>query len=194
MIDSRFRNPYQRWIVEPILKTQAIQRFSPNTLTLFACLFGISILPLLALHYSHLALAALIMTGFLDTLDGSLARHLKTTSPKGTVFDITSDRLVEFSIILGLYAFDPTHRALGTLLMLGSVLICVTSFLVVGIFEDNQTEKGFHYSPGIMERAEAFLFFGAMILFPSYFMILAILFTSLVFLTAVIRLRQFAHS
>ena len=134
------------------------------------------------------------MTGFLDTLDGSLARHLKTTSPKGTVFDITSDRLVEFSIILGLYAFDPTHRALGTLLMLGSVLICVTSFLVVGIFEDNQTEKGFHYSPGIMERAEAFLFFGAMILFPSYFMILAILFTSLVFLTAVIRLSQFSKT
>jgi hypothetical protein len=80
-----------------------------------------------------------------------------------------------------------------SLLMLGSILICVTSFLVVGIFLENTSQKSFYYSPGLIERAEAFLFFVLMILFSKAFSILAVIFSILVFLTAALRLYQFAQ-
>lgn len=104
------------------------------------------------------------------------------------------DRIVEFSAVLALYLFDPQHRATLTILMLGSILLCITSFLVVGIFSNNTSQKSFYYSPGIMERAEAFLFFIVMTLFPDYFNFLAAVFCFLVCLTALIRLFEFKRS
>lgn len=125
-------------------------------------------------------------------LDGSLARHQNKTSPIGAALDITADRLVEFAIILGLFLIDPHKRGLLCLLMLGSVLLCITTFLVVGIFSENQSEKGFHYSPGLMERTEAFAFFALMMLFPIYFTPLAAIFSALTFFTAGKRLYEFS--
>ncbi len=139
----------------------------------------------------YLAFTLLIITGYLDILDGSVARAVGYPSSIGAVLDIVSDRIVEFSVIVGLFAVDPVSRGLICLLMSGSVLICITSFLVVGIFVPNTGEKSFHYSPGLMERSEAFLFFGLMMLFPSLFMWLGILFVVLVALTAVIRVKEF---
>ena len=124
-------------------------------------------------------------------LDGSLARFQGCVSAKGAVLDITADRLVEFAVILGLYLYAPEARAIGSLMMLGASFLCVTSFLVVAIFETNQGMKSFHYSPGIIERAEAFIFFGLMMLIPQSFIWLSMLYTALVFLTAFIRVYQF---
>jgi archaetidylinositol phosphate synthase len=192
MIETHLRKIYQKYCIDCYLHFKIFRKIDPKLLTCFACLLGISTLPLLAFNLPLLAFLCLIFSGFLDTLDGSLARMYQKTSPKGAAFDILSDRLVEFCVILGLYCVDPTSRALPTLCMLGSVLICVTSFLVVGIFTENNSEKGFHYSPGLIERAEAFIFFAVMILFPSTFLFLSYLFTGLVFITACIRMFQFS--
>lgn len=190
MIDSIYRNHYQKWIVDPLLRQGWLDRVHPSFLTLLAGCFGIATLPLLAFHHPILAFSTLLMSGFLDTLDGSLARQTNKTSPQGAVFDIVSDRAVEFAVVLGLFLVDPT-RALPCLLMLGSILLCVTSFLVVGIFTSNNSEKSFHYSPGLIERAEAFLFFSVMILIPTLFTPLAYLFIALVLWTTIVRVRQF---
>ena len=64
-------------------------------------------------------------------------------------------------------------------------------FLVVGIVSDMVSNKTFYYSPGLMERAEAFLFFTLMILFPSQFIWLGILFSVLALFTAIQRVFEF---
>ncbi len=192
MIDSYGRTFYQKLIIDPVLPMFSF--FSPIKVTFFALITGISVLPLLATKYAIAAFFMLLFSGFLDTLDGSIARFKNQTTPFGTVFDIVGDRIVEFSVILGLYLYQPEERSLSCLLMLGSILLCITSFLVVGIFTQNKTEKSFHYSPGIIERAEAFIFFSIMILFPASFSIVSYLFMVLVFLTTLIRLFQFARS
>ena len=161
-------------------------------MTVVGGIIGVSALPALALGLPLLALGLIVFSGYLDTLDGSLARHQQKTTPHGAALDIVSDRAVEFArLFLGLYCVDPMSRGLPAILMLGSVLICVTSFLIVGLFSENSSEKSFHYSPGLVERAEAFLIFAAMILFPSSFIFLTYLFSFLVFLTAAIRMVQF---
>lgn len=189
MLETYLRPAYQCYLVEPIAKR--VTRFSPKKVTYFACLSGLLMVPALMLGLLTIATLLLIVSGFLDTLDGTLARIKSKESDVGTVLDIISDRAVEFAAILGLYAVDPTHRGLLALAMLGSCYLCVTSFLVVGIFTPNRSEKGFHYSPGLIERAEAFIFFIMMIWLPDYFATLASLFTLLVLLTTYLHLKQF---
>jgi len=184
----------QRLILEPLLRRGLFDRLSPIHVTLLALFSGALTPPLLLTHHTLAALICLLTSGFLDTLDGSLARHKGETSPQGALLDITSDRFVEFSVILGLYLYAPPARALLSLLLLGGIFFCVTTFLVVGIFQENSSEKSFHYSPGIIERGEAFIFFSLMIIFPSLFTPLATLFTALLFLTSFLRIKHFLSS
>jgi archaetidylinositol phosphate synthase len=179
MIDSHLRTFYQKVMIDPFLPL--FSYLSPSTVTFFAVIAGISVLPLLAIKWIMAAFVMLLFSGFLDTLDGSIARFKNKATPFGAAFDIIGDRMVEFSVILGLYFYQPEERSLNC-------------FLVVGIFTQNQSEKSFHYSPGIIERAEAFIFFSIMILFPSLFTITSYLFMTLVLLTTLIRLYQFKRN
>ncbi len=191
MIESILRSSYQKVCIDPLLKLKFLNRVHPIYATLAGCIAGVSVAPCLILQKPLLALVFLSLSGFLDTLDGSLARHHKRTSDVGAALDIFSDRVVEFAVILGLFWTDPAIRALPCLLVLGSILICITSFLIVGIFTQNGSQKSFHYSPGLIERAEAFLFFAAMIAFPTNMPLLSYVFSTLVAITACTRMLQF---
>jgi phosphatidylglycerophosphate synthase len=191
MLDSHGRFAYQSRFLDPLLSWSIWRNVSPHSITIAGCLVGIAIWPLLMWNLTILAVMALLCSGFLDTLDGSLARYQGSSSPQGAALDIFCDRVVEFSVLLGLYEVDPEVRAIPILFMLGSVLLCITSFLVVGIFSENDSNKAFYYSPGLIERTEAFGFFLLMMIWPSFFTPLAWIFSLLVFLTALIRLWQF---
>ncbi len=191
MLETHFRKGYQKVCVDPLLNLGILEKVHPHFFTCFACILGISLIPLLAYGFSFTALAMLGISGFLDTVDGSLARRLKIASSKGAALDIVCDRIVEFSIIIGLYTVDPYARGLPALIMLGSVLVCVTSFLIVGVFTEKDSEKSFYYSPGLIERAEAFIAFALMILFSSAFTFSAYIFSFLVFVTTAVRMHQF---
>ncbi len=136
----------------------------------------------------------LCLSGYCDTLDGTVARFQQHSTPAGTVLDIVADRIVECAIVIGLFSLMPQTRGFDCLIMLGSMYLCITTFLVVGIFTENSSQKSFHYSPGIMERAEAFVFFIAMILFSAHFSVLAWLYSLLVLVTAIIRTTQFIRN
>jgi len=171
----------------------SMAKVHPHYITTLALTFGV-LVPVFAKH-TVFALCFLLISGLFDILDGSVARAFGKTSKVGAALDITSDRIVEFAIILGLFLINPEERGLYCLLMLGSVLICITTFLVVGIFSQNESEKSFHYSPGLIERKEAFAFFTLMFLSPSLFSFLALTFSALVCLTGLVRIRAFiAHS
>jgi phosphatidylglycerophosphate synthase len=190
MLDSYCRSFFQKAAIHPLLKMKWIGSLNPIVLTFLGLVSGCSSFLFLIFGKSILAVVFLLLSGFFDVLDGSVARAQKTESNKGAALDLISDRFVEFLIILGLYWVDPT-RGLYTLLMLGSTYLCVTSFFIVGLFSSNLSEKSFFYSPGLIERSEAFLFFTAMILFPSRFVFLSSLFSILVFFTAFLRLFEF---
>ncbi|HRD69750.1 MAG TPA: CDP-alcohol phosphatidyltransferase family protein [Legionella sp.] len=192
MIEEYFRQPYQVYFINP-LANYLQTKVTPNQITVLSGVLGLLVLPTLLMNYVYFSIFLLILSGICDTLDGTLARMQQTSSDWGSVLDIICDRIVEITVVLSLFAIAPAERGAPALLMLASMLLCITSFLVVGIFTVNETHKSFHYSPGLMERAEAFIFFIAMMLWPHYFNFLAFLFIALVLLTAIIRLMQF-HS
>jgi phosphatidylglycerophosphate synthase len=184
MIENQLRHHYQSWFLEPIAKIiQPIS--SPTVITLLACLTGLCILPALYMHQSILALTLLAATGFLDTLDGTIARLKNQCSDVGSMLDIISDRIVECAIIIGLYLYAPQQRALSCLILLSSIFICVTSFLVVGIFTKNNSSKSFYYNSALIERFEAFIFFALMICLPHYFNWLSATLSLLIAMTAI---------
>ncbi len=190
MLETHIRHHCQRIMVDPIVKF--IAKYSnANFVTFLSLLFGILVLFSIVSHHKILALIFLLLSGYCDMLDGSIARHCGQNSVLGCVFDIVADRLVEFVIVLGLFLYDPT-RGLLCILILGSMLFCITSFLVIGIFAENDGHKGFFYSVGLMERAEAFIFFAAMIIWPHAFTYLATAFVVLVTYTAVMHVYRFA--
>ncbi|PIZ04211.1 MAG: CDP-alcohol phosphatidyltransferase family protein [Gammaproteobacteria bacterium CG_4_10_14_0_8_um_filter_38_16] len=193
MLESYLRSHYQKYFVDNVAKYVA-KYATPNQITLLSLCTGVCILPALIFHQRWIGVILLILTGYLDMLDGTLARLRSCSSEVGAMLDILSDRVVEAAAIMGLYFVNPMYPGFLSLLMLSSILICITSFLVVGIFTQNNTQKSFYYSPGLIERAEAFIFFAAMMIFPSLYPVLAILFSILVFYTAADRIHQFVFS
>ena len=162
----------------------------PIWFTVLALITGLVASISIALGLKVSAIVFLLLSGYFDTVDGTVARMAQKSTKIGTVLDIVSDRIVEFGVVVALFHLYG-HPYLA-LFMLGSMLICITSFLVVSLFLDEKTEKSFSYSRGLIERPEAFVFFGFMILFPKLYSILAITFAILVFLTAFLRIKEFS--
>lgn len=192
LLEKIMRDQYQKYFVNSVAKL--LSRFTfitPNRVSLFSAVVGLLVLLALYCKSPWLALLLMWFSGYLDTLDGSIARLTKTFSNKGSVIDICSDRFVETCIIIGLFLIAPYNRGLYCLLIMASSYLCITSFLVVSIFSDNDSSKSFYYSPGLMERAEAFIFFSLMMIVPILFAFWAILYTVLVLWTAARRLWEF---
>ncbi|MFG6150546.1 CDP-alcohol phosphatidyltransferase family protein [Halobacillus sp. B23F22_1] len=139
--------------------------FSANQVTILALFTGLGTSLLYVLGYPVAAVLILWLSGFLDAVDGTMARHSKTT-PFGTVMDITFDRVVEVSIIVAIAYVHP--EVLWPLLLLTvSIVISMTIFLVVGSVSEKAGLKSFYYQAGLAERTEGFLIFSIMLLFPS---------------------------
>lgn len=196
MLESILRPGLQTLIINPVLGVIRRSQYSkayltPIKLTLASTIFGLLVPIAILLSWPWLAIILLLISGLFDILDGSLARFENSQSEFGAVLDIISDRLVEVAVVLGLFFYTPSHRAVISILLLASFVICITSFLVVGMFSKNNSGKSFHYSPGLIERPETFIFFILVILLPSWFNLLGAIFVLLVLFTAVWRVYQF---
>jgi archaetidylinositol phosphate synthase len=192
VLENYLRPAFSKYFIDGLVKHLASKEtLLPQRITLLAGLCGIGACIALMNQSPLLACSLLLFSGYCDILDGALARKMGCVTPSGAVLDIAMARLVEFAAILGLYWLEPESRGFICILMLGSILCCVTTFLVVGIFSVNHKEKEFHYSRGLVERFEAFLFFICMILFPEQFRLLGAVFVILVLLTTIIRICEF---
>ncbi|MDC0534879.1 CDP-alcohol phosphatidyltransferase family protein [Francisellaceae bacterium] len=189
MIETHIRPIFQKICIDPIAK-QFAKHTQPNTITLCSLLIGLFAALCIALDWRITAVIFMLLSGYCDVLDGTVARLNNQSSDIGTLLDIMSDRTVEVAIIL-CFAFRAPDYAILYLLMMGVTLLCVSSFLVVGIFSTNTSNKSFYYSPGLMERAEAFIFFIVIILIPSWQLWVALVYIILVLWTAGFRLFEF---
>ena len=84
-----------------------------------------------------------MFSGYLDVLDGSIARLQNSSSNFGTMLDILSDRAVEIFIIVAIFINQPLENLWVAIFMLVSISFCVYSFLLVGIFSQRESQKSF---------------------------------------------------
>lgn len=161
-------------------------KLSPNNVTMIAFILGISTGILVYFDYELIGIINLWLSGLLDAVDGYIARKENHSTAFGTLFDITSDRIVELSIVIAL-GLRFTDSRLSLLFLVCSIVLSMTVFLTVGALSEKSSEKSFYYQAGVMERTEGFIFFTLMILFTNYINIIASVFAGLVFFTAVQR-------
>ncbi|KKY02500.1 MULTISPECIES: CDP-alcohol phosphatidyltransferase family protein [Paraclostridium] len=158
-----------------------------NNVTVIALFLGILTSIFVYIDMNILAVITLWISGYLDAIDGAIARKTKTTSLFGTLMDITFDRIVETSIILSL-AMSYSNARINFIVLLICIIISMTIFLTVGALVEKKGIKSFYYQAGVAERSEGFLMFSLMILFPSYIVIFTNLFSAIIFITIIQRI------
>lgn len=79
------------------------------------------------IYYDHPIWAFILLwiSGYLDTVDGTMARQQRQSSAWGTVQDITFDRIVELSVIVGLATKFPEVQFM-LLLLTASIVLSMT--------------------------------------------------------------------
>jgi phosphatidylglycerophosphate synthase len=170
---------HARKYVQPLISHTAerLLKFglTPNQVTVISFCIGVSSGAFFYFGLPIIAVLVLWVSGFLDAVDGTMARKTKS-SPWGTVMDVTFDRLVEISVILGV-AFVYPEIQWALLLLSVSIIFSITVFLTVGAVSEKQGMKSFYYQAGLAERTEGFILLSLMMLLPAF-----ILWTTLIFL------------
>ncbi len=188
MIEQKLRPFVQNVLVDSVA-IFLVDKCKPNTITILSFVVGL-FSAICVFVNPYLSILLLLLSGYFDVLDGSLARVRGSSSNIGTMLDILSDRFVESFMIIAIFVCQPQLAWIGLLMMM-SIVVCISSFLLVGIFTQNDTHKSFYYSPGLIERAETFLFFIIMIIFPSLVFYLGLIYTVLVLWTTGYRCYEF---
>lgn len=126
-------------------------------------------------------------SGYLDTVDGALARRTKKTTPVGTMLDIFFDRVVELSFIVS-FAIRFPESVFSQLILVCAIVLSMTVFLTSGTLLKNNGIKSFRYQTGLMERTDGFILFTIMMIFDDYMKYTAAIYALLIFFTAIQRL------
>lgn len=181
MLDSKCRK-----YVQPGIKLGAKicmkLGLSANQVTQIALVLGLLSGVLVYFGYPVLALCSLWVSGYLDAVDGTIARE-KGSTLFGTVMDITFDRIVEIGIITGLALRHP-GSTLSFLFLASSIIVSMTIFLITGSMANKISEKSFYYQAGVAERTEGFIMFSLMIIFTSNLNLIIWIFTAMIIYTA----------
>jgi phosphatidylglycerophosphate synthase len=117
-----------RSIAEPVARTVAATRLTPNQVTALG--FVLNVIAAVLVGYGLFIAGAVVMLlgGVLDLVDGALARLTKRATPFGSVFDAVMDRYAEGVVLFGLLIWELNHgRNVEVALIFATV---VGSFLV----------------------------------------------------------------
>ena len=117
MLEQKYRTMYQKLLVEPVLKCLPTW-LTPIHITLLSALLGLLFIPAMVSQQKGLAVIIILISGYLDTVDGSLARARQQSSDIGAVLDIMADRVVECAILTGFFLAYPSHQLLIFLMLL----------------------------------------------------------------------------
>ncbi|MGL5960391.1 MAG: CDP-alcohol phosphatidyltransferase family protein [Cetobacterium sp.] len=185
MLDTHCRKYIQPFIAGGAIIAMKMG-LTANGVTILAMIIGVVSGVFVGAQNRVVAILLLWISGYLDAVDGTIARKTKTSSSFGTVMDITFDRMVEGAIIIGV-AYNYKELSFISLILAVSIIISMTIFLTTGPLAENKCQKSFYYQAGLAERTEGFLMLTLMILFKEKAGIIINIFTGMVLFTAIQR-------
>ncbi|TET28327.1 MAG: CDP-alcohol phosphatidyltransferase family protein [Candidatus Heimdallarchaeota archaeon] len=164
------RAAYKR-LTDPMGKFFGKLNISPNSITMISGFFAIASATMYAFNglvgafefWWLIGFALMIITGFIDVIDGSVARATGKTTKFGRVLDPVMDRFAEFcflfGISIGVYTFEPLESLWPPIATIPVAAWCLFSFAGM-IFASYARARGESVarvnveSIGIMERRE----------------------------------------
>lgn len=118
---GRFREKYENAML-PLGNALGKSGISPNTLSILAALVSVAAALLYLRGTAFLAALVLLVSVFLDVLDGAVARATKATSRFGSVLDHVLDRYVEYIVVIGIVAGGFVSWFWGLFALIGMLL------------------------------------------------------------------------
>lgn len=118
------------WWLQPIGKALVALGVTPNMISWASLVFGLLAGVCLAFGHFGFGGAFALVSGFLDSLDGMVARMTGLSSDAGEVLDATVDRYAEGFFISGLviyYRDIPILQILALLALMGSFMVSYSS-------------------------------------------------------------------
>ncbi len=181
---ARLRRNLASRITDRTVRILARSRIAPNVLT-FANL-AISLVAAYFIAHGHFATGAvlILVSGFVDLLDGALARFTNRVTKFGAVLDSTVDRVSEAATLCGLLVWYLARGAVLEIVLIFGVLI--GSFLVSYV-KARAEGLGLQCQVGLFTRAERVIVLSIGLFINQIVIILCILFV-FVFVTVAQRL------
>jgi phosphatidylglycerophosphate synthase len=176
------------YFVTPLKKTGV----SANQLTIISLLMVFLFFYTLVTGRYIIALVFLVLSIFLDALDGHLARATRTASVYGAYLDTIIDRYVEFIIYLSFFFITLPKIILAPGIW---IALCIFGSLMTTYVKAAFTEKTKKdFSGGLLERAERMLIIimGVFLLnfSASYLVYILIILAILTNLSAILRISK----
>ena len=199
MFDAQLRPLIDR-LLNPIGRGLVALGMTANQVTMIGAAFGLIAAGCVAAGLFYPALWFVIANRVIDGLDGAVARASRS-SDFGGYLDIVSD-FIFYSAIPMAFAVARPETALAAAFLIFSFIGTATSFLGFAILAEkhqvttkNRGKKAFYYLGGLTEGTETILLFLAMLVWPDYFSLMAIVFGILCWVTTGTRIyaayRQF---
>jgi phosphatidylglycerophosphate synthase len=180
-------------LLDPIAAGIARTGASANALTWIGFAVGLAAVPALALEHYGLGLLLLLANRLFDGLDGAVARRTAPTDT-GAYLDIVCDFIFYSAIVFGFALARPENAAPAAFLIFsfvgtGSTFLAYAAIAARrGITTEARGRKSIYYLGGLTEGTETILAFILFCLFPARFPLLAAVFGSLCWTTAVFRI------
>lgn len=161
--------PQLKVFIDPIAKRINI---NPNILTIIGLLVSVLSAYMFARGDLLLGGVFILLSGFVDVIDGAVARNHATTTPFGGILDSTADRFADAFILIGIIYGGSVNWFFGILALHAS--------LSVSYVRARVEAEGIKGSVGIAERAERLVIlvlgaFLSVIFGSNYFLMLAVI-------------------
>ena len=188
--------------VLPIIKAPLVRLATPlidrgisaNQVTIAAFVVGMMGALFISMEMYGLGLVAICLNRLGDGLDGTIARITDTSSDAGGYLDIVLDFIFYSGVVVGFAVAVPEENALAAAFLIWSFMGTGSSFLAFAIMAAKQNieqleygKKSLYFLGGITEGSETIACFVLMCLFPSHFVLLAVVFGCLCWVTTATR-------
>lgn len=153
-------------IIAPLINVLVRKRVHPNLLTTIG--FFSTCGGALAFHSNQVRLAGLLILlgGFIDILDGRVARLTGLGSKFGAFYDSTLDRIGEIVTFIGILSLYNDYRSeLHHTGMIYAVMLAMAGSLMISYTRARAESLGLDCRVGIMPRAERIVLIGGAALF-----------------------------
>lgn len=94
-----------RWLLERIVAALAATGINPNLLTFFGLVVNFGAAASFAVGNFRTGAMIIFFAGFLDMLDGQVARRQNRVTPFGAFYDSTLDRYADMALYMGLLVY-----------------------------------------------------------------------------------------
>jgi CDP-diacylglycerol--glycerol-3-phosphate 3-phosphatidyltransferase len=157
LIPEQFQSAFMR-LIAPLIRLFTRWGLSPNSFTVAGVIITSFAAIAFFLGLPRLGGVLILLGGFCDAVDGSLARNSGKASRFGALLDSSVDRYAEFAMLFGIGGFFLISR---NFVSAAATFLALCGSFMVSYTRARAESLGLEGKVGVMQRPERIVFLGA---------------------------------